>query len=105
MDDEFALKEFHRVLKNQGRIILQTPYSSKIKKSIQYENVLTDEDRFEKYGQGDHVRIYGKDLFNKIEKNGFKSDIYNNDECFSNELSEAFGVNAKEEFMMFICEK
>jgi len=71
-DDHKAMSEIYRVLKPGGWAILQTP--------MNYNSAITDEDitisdphEMEKrFGQNDHVRIYGLDKKNRLESAGFR---------------------------------
>lgn len=101
LDDSKALKELYRVLKNKGNIILQTPYSGIIQHSIEDTSNLSNRDRFLKFGQEDHCRIYGTDIFERIEKEGFKNVAYKNKDLFSKEICNILGVNYLEDLMMF----
>jgi SAM-dependent methyltransferase len=58
-DDIQAMKELYRVLKPEGKIIIQTPF----KEGDTYENpkITKPEERVIHFGQEDHVRIYSVD--------------------------------------------
>ncbi|MCD9856133.1 class I SAM-dependent methyltransferase [Epilithonimonas sp. JDS] len=73
-EDGKAMLELHRVLKENGKVFVQTPF---IKGEI-YEDpkVKTEEDRLKYFGQKDHVRIYSVEgLAGRLEKAGFKVQI------------------------------
>ena len=76
-DDTKAMQELYRVLKPGGMAILQIPQD--LTRELTFEdNTITDrEERAKIFGQYDHVRIYGKDYFNKLRKIGFKVDEVN----------------------------
>ncbi|NLK94080.1 MAG: glycosyltransferase [Clostridiales bacterium] len=99
-DDKKAMSEFYRVLKKGGFAILQTPYSPVIEKSYEDFSLNTDELRLKHFGQEDHVRIFGLDLFNKISEVGFNLDIKKNDDLFSSEECRKFGVNPREDLIL-----
>ena len=99
-NDMDAMKEIFRVLKKDGIAILQTPYSENIEKSFEEESINTDELRFKYYGQEDHVRIYGLDLFTRLENSGFKLNILKHKELFDSQISKYIGVNEKENLIM-----
>jgi ubiquinone/menaquinone biosynthesis C-methylase UbiE len=71
-DDQKAMRELYRVLKTGGYGIFQIPQD--LTRQVTYENdsVKTAEDRKIHFGQYDHVRVYGKDYFNKLREIGFK---------------------------------
>jgi hypothetical protein len=76
-DDAKAMSELYRVLKPGGWAIVQTPMSNK--PNTEEDLTITDpKKREELYGQNDHVRTYGMDKKNRLERAGFavKLDPY-----------------------------
>jgi SAM-dependent methyltransferase len=71
-DDRKALSEFYRVLKPGARAVLQTPFSRLLTYSFCDPAINTDALRTRFYFQEDHVRLYGRDLFSRIEEAGLK---------------------------------
>ena len=73
-NDTKAMKELYRVLKPGGFGIFQIPQD--LSKAITFEdNTITDrKERAKLFGQYDHVRIYGRDYFDKLRSIGFKVD-------------------------------
>lgn len=71
-DDTKAMQELFRILKPGGMAILQIPQD--LGREITYEDdSITDkEERARIFGQYDHVRIYGRDYFDKLRSIGFK---------------------------------
>tara|TARA_R110001592_G_scaffold177361_1_gene417658 strand:+ start:2164 stop:2928 length:765 start_codon:yes stop_codon:yes gene_type:complete len=70
-DDTKAMSELFRVLKPGGWGIFQIPQDLKREKTFE-DNTITDKvERTKIFGQYDHVRIYGKDYFNKLRTIGF----------------------------------
>lgn len=78
IDDQKAIRELFRVLKPCGWAILQSPSGLKYDKTFEDPDIVSPEDRERFYGQKDHVRIYGCDYKDRIEKPGFvvKVDSY-----------------------------
>ncbi|WP_019670998.1 class I SAM-dependent methyltransferase [Eudoraea adriatica] len=70
-DDRKALSELYRILKPSGWGILQIPQD--LKREVTYEdNSITDKkERAKIFGQYDHVRIYGRDYFDRLKEAGF----------------------------------
>ena len=100
-DDLLALTELRRVLKVGGYAILQTPFSPKLTKTFSDPGIDSDFARYHAYGQDDHVRLYGNDIFDRIESVGLKSWVASHDEKLSNFDPLRFGVNDKEPFFLF----
>ncbi|PWG06166.1 SAM-dependent methyltransferase [Polaribacter aquimarinus] len=73
-DDTKAMQELFRVMKKGGFGIFQIPQD--LSRAITFEDdTITDKkERAEVFGQYDHVRIYGRDYFNKLRSVGFKVD-------------------------------
>lgn len=69
-DDARALSELHRVLKVGGKAILQVPISYIIE-TVEDFTAKTEIERELKFGQIDHVRIYGTDYPARLERAGF----------------------------------
>jgi len=100
-DDLFALSELRRVLKVGGHAILQTPFSGTLTKTFSDPGIESDLARYHAYGQEDHVRLYGSDVFDRIESVGFKSRVVSHSEILSNIDPQQYGVNTKEPFFLF----
>jgi hypothetical protein len=69
-DDIKAMQEIHRVLRPHGKVFITVP----IRDGRTYENssVTTPEDREKHFGQMDHVRFYGMDIVERLERTGFQ---------------------------------
>lgn len=72
VDDAKAISEIHRVLAHNGSAILQVPISNQLENTYEDSSITSRELREEHFGQFDHVRIYGKDYVDRLEKAGFK---------------------------------
>jgi len=73
-DDKKAMKELYRVLNKNGTAILQVPINQKSRKTFEDSSIVDKKERIEKFGQYDHIRLYGLDYFKKLESFGFKVD-------------------------------
>ena len=73
-NDTIAMQELYRVLKPGGFGIFQIPQD--LSKAITFEDdTITDrKERAKLFGQYDHVRVYGRDYFDKLRSIGFKVD-------------------------------
>ena len=73
-DDKKAMKELYRVLNKNGTAILQVPINQKSSKTFEDSSIVDKKERIERFGQYDHIRLYGLDYFKKLESFGFKVD-------------------------------
>lgn len=71
-DDDTALKEIKRVLKPGGIAILQIPQDLSREKTFEDNSITDRKERARIFGQYDHVRVYGRDFFEKLRKTGFE---------------------------------
>lgn len=72
-DDHKAMSEMHRVLKPGGWAILQIPWFSPVPEvTFEDARITASKEREKLFGQGDHVRLYGKDYSERLRQAGFK---------------------------------
>lgn len=100
-DDVRALAELRRVLKAGGRAILQTPFSAVLEHTICDAGVRTEDERLQFYGQEDHVRLYGRDIFERFAATGFAPRVVQHDQALPELDPVRFGVNRNEPFFLF----
>jgi predicted SAM-dependent methyltransferase len=100
-DEIQALREIRRVLKVGGYAILQTPYSRKLHGTWQDAGIADGEARLQAYGQADHVRLYGRDIFDRFASVGFVSRVQEHAELLATVDPRRYGVNPNEPFMLF----
>ena len=98
-DDRAAMTEVFRVLKPGGLAVLQTPYSGKLVNTFEDAGIRDDESRLQAFGQEDHVRLYGQDLFSRLENVGFIPRVLRHDVALGNLDWRLYGVNRKEPFI------
>lgn len=71
-NDTKAIQELFRVMKPGGWGIFQIPQDINRAKTFE-DNTITDKkERARVFGQYDHVRIYGRDYFDKLRSVGFR---------------------------------
>ncbi|MCB0399625.1 MAG: methyltransferase domain-containing protein [Winogradskyella sp.] len=71
-DDTKAMQELYRVMKPGGFGIFQIPQDLNRESTFE-DNTITDKvERAKIFGQYDHVRVYGRDYFDKLRHVGFK---------------------------------
>ncbi len=70
-DDSKAMQELFRVLKKGGMAILQIPQDLSRAVTFFDDTIVDQKERAAIFGQYDHVRIYGRDYFDKLRSIGF----------------------------------
>lgn len=73
-DDTKAMQELYRVLKPGGMGIFQIPQDLKREVTFSDDSITDAKERATIFGQYDHVRVYGRDYFNKLRSIGFEVD-------------------------------
>tara|TARA_R110000751_G_scaffold94942_1_gene185348 strand:+ start:2268 stop:3035 length:768 start_codon:yes stop_codon:yes gene_type:complete len=71
-NDKKAMLELYRVLKPGGMAILQIPQDLSRATTFEDNSITDPKKRAEIFGQYDHVRVYGRDYFDKLRSIGFK---------------------------------
>lgn len=73
-DDEKAMQELFRVLKKGGFGIFQIPQDLSRATTFEDDSITDKKERAKIFGQYDHVRVYGRDYFDKLRSIGFTVD-------------------------------
>jgi SAM-dependent methyltransferase len=89
-DDRKAMSEIARVLAPTGLAILQVPMSRQ--DATDEEIVNTPEERLVRYGQPDHVRLYGKDFYARLSECGLTSVAVSPRESMAPESIAKYGL-------------
>jgi len=76
-DDTKAMQELYRVLKSGGMGVFQIPQDLSRETTFEDNSITDKKERAKIFGQYDHVRIYGKDYFDKLRYIGFKVEEVN----------------------------
>ncbi len=71
-DDTKAMQELFRVMKPGGYGIFQIPQDLNRDSTFEDDSITDKKERAAIFGQYDHVRIYGRDYFDKLRNVGFK---------------------------------
>lgn len=70
-DDTKAMQELFRILKPGGTGIFQIPQDLSRAVTFEDDSITNRKERAKIFGQYDHVRIYGRDYFDKLRSVGF----------------------------------
>ncbi|WP_115838605.1 class I SAM-dependent methyltransferase [Winogradskyella sediminis] len=71
-DDTKAMLELFRVMKPGGYGIFQIPQDLNREMTFEDDSITDKAERAKIFGQYDHVRVYGRDYFDKLRSIGFK---------------------------------
>ena len=96
LDDTKAMQEIYRVLKPAGMAILQIPQDLSRQHTFEDNTIVDRKKRAEIFGQYDHVRIYGRDYFDKLRSIGFKVQEIDLSQSMTNKLIEKYCLAAGE---------
>ena len=78
------MKELYRIMKPGGWGIFQIPQDLNRDVTFEDDTITDKKERAKIFGQYDHVRIYGRDYFDKLRSVGFKVDEID----YTSQLSE-----------------
>lgn len=70
-DDTKAMQELYRILKPGGWGVFQIPQDLTREATFEDDSITDKKERTKIFGQYDHVRIYGRDYFDKLRSVGF----------------------------------
>ncbi|MCB0426778.1 MAG: class I SAM-dependent methyltransferase [Mangrovimonas sp.] len=82
-DDTKAMQELYRIMKPKGWGIFQIPQDLNRETTYEDSSITDKKERTKIFGQYDHVRIYGKDYFDKLRSVGFKVEEVDYTSTFS----------------------
>ena len=103
VDDRLAMMEIFRVLKPNGTAILQVPIDTSSLKTFEDPMITSKKERNEKFGQYDHVRLYGYDYFKRLESVGFRVEKNIYAKKFNEKEIKKYGINENE--IIPVCKK
>lgn len=70
-DDRVAMAEIRRILRPGGWAILLVPIDHSRASTFEDPAIVAPEERFARYGQEDHARLYGRDYADRLRETGF----------------------------------
>jgi predicted SAM-dependent methyltransferase len=91
-----CMRELHRVLRPGGWGIMQVPQD--FDRDITYEDtsITSPEDREKHFWQKDHVRLFGNDYPQWLEKAGFNVEVFDKESKYDSKMIERFRLQKKE---------
>ena len=90
-DDRKAMRELYRVLKTGGSAILQVPIAAE-RLTTDEQPSLSEQERLVRFGQHDHVRLYGLDYADRLRQEGFQVEPMPVGQVFDQSKIERFGL-------------
>ncbi len=76
-DDTKAMQELYRIMKPGGWGVFQIPQDLNRATTFEDNSITDKKERAKIFGQYDHVRIYGRDYFDKLRSVGFNVEEVN----------------------------
>lgn len=91
-DDTKAMQELFRVMKPGGMGIFQIPQDLSRATTFEDDSITDPRERARIFGQYDHVRVYGRDYFDKLRSIGFRVVEEDYTTRIAPELVERYGL-------------
>jgi SAM-dependent methyltransferase len=102
-EDRTAMREMHRVLRSGGWALVVVPIRGD--HTLEDPTVTTPEQRTLLFGQANHVRLYGRDIADRLRHAGFQVSVYSSRQIAGEEGVERFGLTVGDSGVVFFCEK
>ena len=103
IDDGRAMSELFRVLRPGGWAILQVPIDLSRGETFEDRHIVSPEEREHVFGQWNHVRVYGRDYTDRLEKSGFAVRVDGYVKELGDDLVRKYGLDRTEE--IYFCTK
>jgi len=99
-----ALSELHRVLRDDGILEIIVPADKNQSTTIEDKSIILEKDRKEKYGQEDHLRLFGNDFLNILRESGFAVEVIEGNKM-PEKIRPVIGPSIFDDNRMYICRK
>jgi hypothetical protein len=96
-----ATSEIGRVLAPSGIAILQTPWCKGLAHTIEDPAVISSVARLQLYGQDDHARLFGSDVYERIAGGVLRAESIGHASMLADVDPNRYGVNPDEDLMLF----
>lgn len=102
-DDAKAMQELFRVMKKGGFGIFQIPQDLHRETTFEDDTITDPKERTKIFGQYDHVRVYGRDYFDKLRNVGFIVDEVHYAKNMNSKLASKYALMLAE--ILPVCRK
>jgi len=101
-DDRKAMSEMYRVLRPGGWGLVTVPVRDA---DTTYEDptITKEEDRLKAFGEGSHVRWYGRDFKERVEMAGFTVEVFRFEDLFTDHEARAHALMTRDD--IYVCSK
>jgi len=99
-----ALKEIRRILSPDGMLICSFPVSLDIDTVDEDPDAVSEEQRLRRYGQSDHVRLFGRKSDELIKSAGYDVSVIKGEDYPKN-IAPVVGPGAYDINILFVCKK
>jgi predicted SAM-dependent methyltransferase len=104
IDDKQAMREFRRVLKNDGWAILLVPITAE--ETYEDSTIVDPKERLKAFGQEDHVRRYGhNDYIGRLRSAGFTVEMFQYGDLVDMNDATLMGLTTSACGTIFYCTK
>jgi SAM-dependent methyltransferase len=100
-DDRAAMREILRVLRPGASAIISCPVEGDA--TFEDESVVSARERRRIFGQDDHLRVYGRDLEQRLEGAGFVVEVVPFARELGDEACRRYGLDPSED--VYVCRK
>jgi SAM-dependent methyltransferase len=102
-DDGAAMRELHRVTAPGGWCLVMVPLDTEREASYEDASIVTPEARREAFLQDDHVRLYGRDVEDRLQAAGFGVEVLRPRDSFGEPAMLRAGLLPGD--WMYVCER
>lgn len=99
-DDTKAIAELFRVLRVGGIALIQVPYNCSAEYTDEDLSIVAPKERERRFSQFDHVRRYGRDIVERLQKPGFKVEAVDLTQSYTPEENRRLGLRNN---TIFVC--
>lgn len=103
-DFKLAIKEMYRILRKGGSFICSFPMDPKVELLDEKTGIISDEKRYNRYGQVDHKRVFGMKADQFLMEAGFEVETINGED-YPEEILPVVGPADYDMNCLFLCRK